>query len=254
MFARPASPLAHPRTTIAMLAALALSVLGTLRGVPPPSLGGHAGPDVSKLGRWVSAARPLDTREVQLSLVVLADGSLRPLPRNAVDLSWDALAPLVNGSVREISLRAWRVPRLSGMVGLTRSDDGVRIEASAARGAVPGPFGEAELSAQTRERLLHIFADDLRTLGEHQNAPELRSLAERIRAGGTPTTRWKGVAHEALFWLSALGALLSLGWLSPTSAYRAARALRQGECPKCRYDLRGLDAPVKCPECGSAWP
>ncbi|MDX2016799.1 MAG: hypothetical protein SFY95_04050 [Planctomycetota bacterium] len=254
MFARLPTSLASPRGTIIFTLLLIISTLGTIPGVPPASLGGHAGEDASALGRVLAGPSRVAAREVKLALVVLADGSLRPLPRDADDLTWDQLAPLVEGSAREITLSARRAPRLSGLVGLSRASDDVRIDATAPRGTIPGPFGAAELSADARERLLHIFADHVRSLADHQRAPELRSLAERVRAGGAPTIRWTGLAHEAIFWLSLLGALLSLGWLSPTSAFNARRNLSRGLCPRCRYDLKDLPAPRTCPECGSTWP
>lgn len=84
------------------------------------------------------------------------------------------------------------------------------------------------------------------------------SAAARVLSGNRVDIIWSGVAWTIAFSLASLAFLVSLGWMLPGSAFRAARALRKHQCPKCRYDLSGavptVEKQVTCPECGSTWP
>jgi hypothetical protein len=65
---------------------------------------------------------------------------------------------------------------------------------------------------------------------------------------------WRGmlvdaVLYGAAFYVVVLLPLRGLLWIVLPSA-RGRRRLRRGECPKCRYELRGLPAGAPCPECG----
>lgn len=84
------------------------------------------------------------------------------------------------------------------------------------------------------------------------------SAAARVLNGNRVDIIWSGVAWTIAFSLASLAFLVSLGWMLPGSAFRAARALRKHQCPKCRYDLSGavptVENQITCPECGSTWP
>jgi hypothetical protein len=60
---------------------------------------------------------------------------------------------------------------------------------------------------------------------------------------------WAGAMVNAAAWGVACWCVLTLG-----AAVRRGRRGRLGLCPHCRYDLRGLQEGVTCPECGRPTP
>jgi hypothetical protein len=126
----------------------------------------------------------------------------------------------------------------------------LRVE-SVARPNSPTP-PSAELQSQVREAL----ARHLEWTGWRQDAALLRS-------GDADTTGVvvPGVIHDALLVLLLGLWVYSLRWVRRWFD-RTGRALAQGRCPKCGYDLlavkprggeRGSGRVKQCPECGSWW-
>ncbi len=64
---------------------------------------------------------------------------------------------------------------------------------------------------------------------------------------------WSGYLHNTFSAASALGLLVSLGWIPARwRQFRRGSALQRGVCPTCGYSLAGLTTPI-CPECGGRW-
>lgn len=62
------------------------------------------------------------------------------------------------------------------------------------------------------------------------------------------TPIWPGLIGNTLVFSAVWAALLALPMLA--LRWRRSRRAGAGQCPKCRYDLRGLSAGTPCPECG----
>ncbi|GJQ29460.1 MAG: hypothetical protein HBSAPP03_13440 [Phycisphaerae bacterium] len=110
--------------------------------------------------------------------------------------------------------------------------------------------GEAPTDARDAALARRAIADALR-------GRRLPEAADEVERGDFNTTSrvWWGIAHDGLV-LVAVGMVVSCvprlpGWVRAIG--HRARLARQ-QCPKCRYDLRGVEAKggmVRCPECGS---
>ena len=58
---------------------------------------------------------------------------------------------------------------------------------------------------------------------------------------------WPGFAINTVFYAVVLWLLFALG--GTPFALRRRRRIKRGLCPKCAYDLRGIESSA-CPECG----
>ena len=56
---------------------------------------------------------------------------------------------------------------------------------------------------------------------------------------------WPGFAINTVFYAVGLWGLFTAPF-----ALRRRRRIRRGLCPKCAYDLRGVESAHVCPECG----
>lgn len=136
-------------------------------------------------------------------------------------------------------------PEYSGFWAATRSR--VRHRLSPLLGEV-GPGEEPAVRA--------LFADYLLTA----EGGKLASEAPLIRSGDTVTEEVlvSGYVHDAVSLVVFAGLVYSLvtvrSWPVVVEArkQRRERAMRDGWCPNCGYDTRGLQGRT-CPECGKDW-
>ncbi len=90
-------------------------------------------------------------------------------------------------------------------------------------------------------------------LTSHRNSALLIRVHKMALVVGVQT----GPATAGVYSWSGPGMLLFAGALAPAAllvawpSLRARRRRKAGVCPKCAYDLSGLDASAPCPECGA---
>ena len=87
---------------------------------------------------------------------------------------------------------------------------------------------------------------DMRTFtGDHVRIPSYWFPVEFHNELGLYRPHWIGLIADALFWGGLLW-LMRCVWRT----ILARRRIRRGRCPRCSYDLSGLNNAECCPECG----
>lgn len=174
-----------------------------------------------------------------------SDGSWRLTP--TIDLSWDALEPVLKEStwfVRGVRL----VERRRGIVyaGIVRREAWLLAERLGERGAAVTAVPAEALPEALREAIAAKLLED--------GAIARDDAALLLRRRGSTSFSLAGAGLLALF--AGLWASLILHARALPRAWRLARATRRasrGLCPSCGYSMSGTptqDPKPRCPECG----
>lgn len=91
--------------------------------------------------------------------------------------------------------------------------------------------------------------DRERDFRRRESGPAIQPFDLRVPLPYMPI--WPGLIGNTLVFASAWALILALPALA-FDRWKVRRRIRRGECPKCRYSVKGLPSGAPCPECGAS--